>query len=310
MAIDCDASTGTIEAPPCVLGSGSGQPVTIAVVLTIAGASQDIGAFNFDVVGTNQPTLNPNAPVCPPPGLTCNPNFNEGIGGAGWSCGSAADLPQADRNPSPTTSSSFIGCINAVDAPTLAPGNYVLATVAYTTGADGVAPLALADVNVTDAFANNVGNCNPDVDFPMTCTDSSVQVGAVSDTPTPVGTATNTPTSTPSPTPCTPGVDFCPTTTPLAFVTVTPTPTATVAGAETPAAGESPPAGEPPPTGGQPDGTTGGAGRGPIRLPDTGSEGAGGGNGWLIALLAASFIGATGIAGGVWFGVRRQRGED
>jgi hypothetical protein len=83
-------------------------------------------------------------------------------------------------------------------------------------------------------------------------------------------------------------------------------------GAETPAPGTTTTAPTTAPGGGAPGGTTGGGRPGGITLPDTGSDGSGGNNAWLIAMAALAGVGAAGLAGGLWFSAAaaRRRGED
>jgi hypothetical protein len=244
---------------------------------------------------------------CTPPKLNCNPDFNEGQGGVGWSC----DPVLADAWPPTDVVVSTVSCINVVDPFALADGASLKVFDVDYSYLGGGSLVDLRDVNFADESGTELMSCNPEVTLAGDCYNTTF--GDIQ-TPTP----TNTPTATF--TPC--SGSACPTATSLAFVTVTPTPcpvgaancpTATP-GVEPTTSGEATiaPPPPPPPAGGPPGGTTGGAGAGRIRPPDTGTGPPGGDNtGLLIALVAGgSALGAAGIASGLVFNARRRREED
>lgn len=86
IVVDCDPSAGGIQTS-C---NPAGSPATVAVDVVLqnnSGASVAVAAFNFSLLGNNQGLFTPVVPgVCLPPALACNPNFNEGLAGVGWSC--------------------------------------------------------------------------------------------------------------------------------------------------------------------------------------------------------------------------------
>jgi hypothetical protein len=310
-AIDCDLAAGGIQSS-CNPSAGA---YTLGIVGTnTTGITIGVSALQIRVVGDNAPSFVPVVPVsCVAPALDCNPDFNQAAIPAGsFNCSAPPPLPDEDANP--LTSTSFLGCnTGSPDAPFWANGETrLMATVSYT-ASDGVGDFTLLDIALYDENFNEVASCNPVIQFEATCSGATVQIGASAATSTPVP-ATNTPTPVVTPTPCAPN---CPTATSEAFVTVTMTPTATVPGAgptQPPATGGTPPPGgeQPGPGGEQPGGNTGGQGRGPIRLPDTGSGDSGGVGALTIALLA---LGAGVVAGGVYFGAAaafagRRKGED
>jgi hypothetical protein len=316
VAIDCDPSTGAIDAS-CVYPSGT-TTVTANVVVTNNSSATSIGTVNFVVVASNVATLFPVDENAASDKHDANPDLNDEGFAAFNNLSCTPPDPDNDlgTDGDPTTAESFLSCFTgAANGPALAGGaSMVIASVTYTVGADGVADLALRDVALSDNAFTEIASCNPEIDTPTQCFGATVQVGASSDTPTPPPAATDTPVPTLTPTPCV-GAG-CPTGTSLAFKSVTPTPSATTEAAPTTPPGEQPPA-PPPPTGGAPGGGAGpgGAPGGTIRLPDTGT-GAADGSTWTMFLgMTALALGAGAIVGGLWFGAasaangRREGGD-
>ena len=298
VSVDCNTLTTTID-NACVLPSGTTSFTADVYLTNNSGASASIGAFNATVRAVQQ-FLVPSAPACVAPRLNCNPDFNEGLGGAGWSC----DLAVADQDPSPTNADSLLSCLNTT-APSVAAGNSVqLFRVSYAS-VDGISTLDLREVNLFDGFVTDIGSCNPVTGVAAICNNATITIGAAVATSTSTTVPTATPAQPPTATPC-PGP--CPTATRLRFVTVTPIVTPSVVPAATTApAGTTAPGNAPPPP---PAGTTGGAGSRPIRLPDTGEGNGGGAGTWLTILAAVTAVGAAGIASGAWFNARRRSEED
>jgi hypothetical protein len=303
VSVDCNTSTGAIDSA-CPYSAGT-TSITADVYLTNnSGGSVVVAAFNVTVRAAQQ-FLQPVVPgSCLAPKLGCNPDFNEGLGGLSWSC----DPVLADQDPSPTLANSLISCSNTADAVEVANGAVVrLARISYTSD-NGVAALDLIDVDVLDDTVTSLGSCNPALGaMTAICNNATVTIGG----PVPTWTSTPVPTATPAPaataTPC-PGI--CPTATRLGFSTVTPIVTPSVVPAATTAASDVPPPPPPPPPPPAPDGTTGGAGSRPIRLPDTGEGNGAGAGTWLTILAAITAVGAAGIASGAWFNARRRSEED
>jgi hypothetical protein len=193
----------------------------------------------------------------------------------------------------------------------------VLGTVHYATSIDGVGNFSLANVSVGDQPGFVLISCHvlpsDPVNFPDTgnCFDASVQIGASNATAT--VTATPTDTATPTAT-ATAGIAGTPTR--LAFVTVTPIGSPSAVATSTPAAPPPPvpTIGGTAPGGTTPGGTTpgggaGAGGAGPIRLPDTGAQGAAAGSDWMsIAVIALIALAAGSAAGGAYFGLAHVRG--
>jgi hypothetical protein len=260
-----------------------------------SGSSVDIAALNFDLI-VDETIFDPTA-------VTNGSTFTGGT----WNCGLATS---PDVDPSPTVAKSRLACFIAldVDARTVANGASVtLGTVSYSVLGGGTSAFTLSDVSVNTLLGAELMSCNPVIDVAGACADASITVAGAA---VPTSTPTNTPTATP--TQCVGAA--CPTATSVAFRTVTPTP-----GPETPTAvPTSPPGTEPtqpggqiPPGGGGPGGQPGGGGAGPIRLPDTGTEGAGESSPWTwVIVAAATAVAAGGAAGGVYYRrLQAQRGQ-
>jgi hypothetical protein len=311
VSVDCNASTGAIDAPPCAYAAGT-TPITVAVVLTNnSGASDNLGTFNFTLVHPDDGLLD--APNNPDP-FEGNPNFQVSPT-TDWACSPPA--PDDDLNPGSPGEETLLSCFNALGSGVaIADGaSLVLATVTYNVTGTGVETLTLQDVSVANALFVEIHSCNPEI-TPGTCVNSSVQIGASAATNTPTNTPTSTFTPAATNTPCVGAA--CPTATPLTFVTVTPTPAP--ATATPPGGGGEPTA--PPPAGGTPGapgaptvpgGTTGGGGQGPITLPDTGTGSAATGDApSQLFILAMSVVAVTLLGGAMarTAAAASRRGED
>jgi len=306
MYLDCDTSTSGIQ-DACIYTTGT-TSVDVAVVLeNVSGDdTAKVSSITFDVLGTSQATFAPKAGV--DSNLDGNPDLNQaGLSGS-WSCSSVPPVP--DQDPSPSTTDSALVCYTVSGGPTVAVGGtLVLGTVHYTS-IDGIGNFSLSNVSVADEPGAELIGCNvPDDPDPTrstigNCFDASVQVGG-SETATATATPTDTPVATAT---HPPGTATSP-----AYVTVTPTGSPSAAATPTPAA---PAPTEPVSggTGGTTGGTTpgGGAGAGssgPIRLPDTGTQGAAAGSDWMsIAIIALIALAAGSAAGGAYFGLAHVRG--
>ncbi len=312
LSVDCDVSTGGIQAGlgNCTYASGTTTFAADVYLTNGSGSSIFINGMTI-TLGASQLVLTPTTPACSPPRLDCNPDFNEGLGGTGWSC----DPVFADQDPSANNADSGLSCINSnLNSSALANGNSILLFRVSYSAVDGLSDLTLKDATVFDETASELMSCNPVLGVSGTCNDAQMVIGAVVATFTPTNTPTVTPTVCPVDTP------GCPTATSQAFVTVTPTPCPVGAtdcptptpGTEPTTSGEAtlPPPPPPPPAGGAPGGTTGGAGAGRITLPDTGQSDEGGSSTWIALLAGASALGAAGIASGMWFSARRRQEED
>lgn len=318
--LDCGSGLGVT----CLLPSGTTTLNVNAVAKNTTASPIGLSAFEVSVQNDNQTIFAPTTPICDPAGLDCNPDFNNAITG-NMNCGSPA--PNPDQNPNVNIAESSLFCNTGAPTQVVAAGGtLLLATVHYTVTGNGFGAFQFFDsvggsgaLFTDDAFLE-AGTCGPVHDIPANCFGVNVAVGVPNATNTPVPTATNSPLPTATKTPCAGG--SCPTATSEAFKTVTPTPggaTATPVGGTTPPpAGTTPAApGEQPGAapGGQPAGNTGAGGRGPIRLPDTGSSGAGSADGSImLGLLATAGTGL--LAGSLYFGVavaagkRRREGDD
>lgn len=285
VSVDCGA---------CTFASGTAT-VTVDIEFTNnSGGPITLGAFNFNLLGDNQSSLNPtSAGVCAAPGTAspCNPDLI--LTDGNWTCGPPNPAP--DQDASGTATNSFISCFNGGGTgETVANGATItLARVTFTGGTDGVTNLTLDTVNVADSLGVEVHACAPGGD---TCNNATVQIGASSatNTPTALATSTNTPVATA--TVCQGAA--CPTRTSLAFITVTPTGSPTVpATATAPATGSTPPPGATAPGGGSGPGGggPGSGGGGVITLPDTGT-GAGADSSSLVLTLAG--LGLAALLGG------------
>jgi hypothetical protein len=300
VSVDCDTSTGAIDSA-CLYSAGT-TSVTADVYLTNnSGGAAQIASFNATLSAVQQFFVPVVPGSCTAPKLNCNPDFNEGLSGTGWSC----DPALADQNVDPTVADSLISCLNPnADGTPIANGATVrLFRVSYTT-VNGVSPLTLNAVFVADEQVTELGSCNPLLTTAAICNNATVTIGGAVATSTSTPSPTATPNQFATATPC-PGV--CPTATRLGFSTVTPIVTPSVVPAATTAASDVPPPPPPPPA---PDGTTGGAGSRPIRLPDTGEGNDGGAGTWLTILAAITAVGVAGIASGAWFNARRRSEED
>jgi hypothetical protein len=187
MYLDCDTSTGAIEAPPCVFPGGT-TTVDIGIVLKNSSGADltRLGALNFSAVTNQQSVLNPTAPACLGAGLDCNPDFNQAAVLGSFSC--APPLPVADSRPlDPNLAQSDISCFNGSgDGPALANGGTItLATVHYISSADGVGSFSLAAVSVYDDSFSEIMSCNPVISNAGTCFDTTIQIGNVAATATP-----------------------------------------------------------------------------------------------------------------------------
>lgn len=312
LSVDCN-STGTTDTSiqsSCSLPTGTSS-VTVGVVATNdSGSANTIKAFQFTLTATG--------------GLasTAAPTANLSVLQAGGATFNCTVLP-ATQNP------EFLGCflgIGSSPGPAIADGGSVLlGTVTYSIPGDTGSSLAITNgVLGNNADEQLIDDC---LDFSVdpaanACIGADVSVGGVTaNTATPTNTpgaaTTNTPTPTRTPvcnplgtaTPVGSTLSPCPTSTPLNYVTITPTPaegTPTVpAGGETPPP-PPPPGGEQPGGGQQPGGQTGAGGGRPIRLPDTGSGDDGAVDWGMASLFALLAVTAGSVAGGAWLVVARR----
>ena len=284
--------------------------IDVDVVLTNNDVSPvSVSNFNFEVYNGNPAFLTP---------LTPDPTAS------GFNCSSP--VPVADNGLYTNATDSTVSCIN----PSTPSGDIIvqpsdtatLGTAHFTAVGPDSVDLILTNVTVGGSFDLA---CDPDTGSPpdaptgaglADCTGATVIVGQGGLTSTPAP-----PTSTPTPVPPTktPCVANCPTSTSLAYVTITPnagtqTATAPTAVPATAVPGGPPP--PPPPAGGgtQPGGGAGAGGARPVHLPDAG---VGGKNSvdWtaamLLSLLAVAIGGATGA---LYFGAAHisasRRGRD
>ena len=234
-ALDCDTGTDGIQ-DVCTLPAGT-TSVDVALVFgNVDMAGEDVGAFNFDIFGTNQALLTPKAGV--DANMNANPDFSEAsVGATGtWSCTPPA--PQADRDASTTTTDSFLSCFVS-DQGSALPANttVTLATLHLTVAGTGTGTLTIGSLSVGDTIGIELGSCNPVNQTAAECFPATINVG-VTPTNTPTNTATTvpptatfTPTATNTNTPVPPTSTFTPTptntNTPTATSTFTPTPTET-----------------------------------------------------------------------------------
>lgn len=299
-AVDCNTSTVGVQSY-CVLSQGT---VTADVVLTNGtGGAVQLQASEFVLTASpgGTTTFVPNVVACSAPALNCNPDFDPTSAfSVAFDCsGSLIPSPDINADGDPGTAQSKLACTTVTFGAfhTLADGaSIVLGRVTYTASADSVYALDLNNAAAYDESFGELGTCEPVLNTAAICTDATMQIGASANTPTPVNTATPTSTSTSTPEPCVGAA--CPTATTLAYRTVTPTGTITVAG-DTPVPGvaTTAPPPPPPPAGGAPGGTTAGGGRGGIRLPDTGT-GTGTSANDTLSLFTLLAIAVAAIAGG------------
>ena len=206
LAIDCDPTTGAVDAACTVPDAVTAFGVSV-VLSNNSGAAVNVAAFNY-TVRTDQLAIIPVAPPsCTLPKLNCNPDFNEGLGGSGWSC----DPVLPDLNLAPAIVDSLASCLNLVDAPTLlSPASVKLGTVSYDVAAGGSALLSLREINIYDDTVTEIMSCNPILLTPGICNDAVVHM---------VQNATPTPTGTPIPPTATPIPQDTPSVTPTGAVT-------------------------------------------------------------------------------------------
>lgn len=196
--VDCDPSTGAIDAT-CTLPGGTSSLAVSAVIKNNSGADASISAVQTYLIGDNQLVFTPTVPgSCAAPALDCNPDFNQGAFPGGFNCGSPAPVPDADA--SPTGTESQLNCnTGSPAAPFLADGS--VTEVMRVTGAttDGVVNFSFGTVSFYDDSFSEVGSCNPAISVEMLCVGAAVTIGGTpTNTPTP--TDTFTPTNTPTPT--------------------------------------------------------------------------------------------------------------
>lgn len=147
VVLDCDVATAGVQSN-CVLPSGTASLDVAVVYKNNSSAAVALASFNFDVLGDNQPSFDPKAPVSPP--FDSNPDLDEtALPVTNRQCG---PLPKPDSDPSPVLTSSFISCFVAAGAggaTVAAGGSQVLAVVHYATQ-DGVGQFALDSLSVGD----------------------------------------------------------------------------------------------------------------------------------------------------------------
>ncbi len=194
LALDCDASTATIDAS-C---PGSTDPLDMAVVLVNhGGVTATLASFNFEVVNYDTPRF-----VASPATadiLDSNPDFNQADLGTAWQC-LPAPSPDDESPDNPNTQHSFLSCFTGTGVP-IAPGSALrLAVVHYVRPTLGSAVFDLANVDLADPAGNEYLSCNPIISQAGDCTSTGVGAQATrpTETPTPSNTATVTPTPTPS----------------------------------------------------------------------------------------------------------------
>lgn len=307
LSVDCNPVTGGVQSTCDNMSTGA---YSLAVVVTNnSGAATNVAGMEFELFGDNTGTLS--AAAGADANLNGNPNFSDTFFNSGFSC--SLNPPVADDDPSPTATRSFLQCFDDTGVSVANGQTVTLATVTYTAGAGG-ATFSFGNGIVGDDSGTSLVNCFETVGL---CNGAFVGFGQVapSDTPTPTSTPTLTATPTNTSVPPTPCVENCPTSTSLAYVTVTPTPgtPTAAAGSETAVPTATQPGGTTPPGGQQPGGGTGPGGGRPITLPDTGA-GDGGGIDWTTTALMALAATAAGLmAGGVYYAavrrIERNKGE-
>ncbi len=222
LIVDCDASTGTIEAS-CTYPGGTPSITTRVVIQNNTGTydpptpgyNTNLAAMAFELIGDNQTVFNP------PPGVdanfNANPDFDEtGVGAVGsWNCNLVPSSPDVD--PSPTVSASFLTCFaTSLTVPPLNDGSTLsLAMVKYNVVGMGTLNLSFQNVVMGDTDGIELISCNPVATTEGDCIGAIVNVVPPTDTPT----FTNTPTPTDTPTA---------TETPTATDTPTATPTPSI----------------------------------------------------------------------------------
>lgn len=159
LGLDCAPSTPGIQYA-CALPPGQ-QLVTIDVVFgNVDYDGENIGAFNFEVLGSNQPVFDP------PPGfdaeLNANPDFNEPHAGAmgTWQCDPPP--PDNDRDTSSSTTDSFLSCwAFDIGNPMPAGTSKVLATLQLNVVGTGTGTFTPANLSVGNYLGVELGSCNP-----------------------------------------------------------------------------------------------------------------------------------------------------
>ncbi|MBI5287405.1 MAG: hypothetical protein HY873_00350 [Chloroflexi bacterium] len=157
------------------------------------GGATIVTAFNV-TVSTSELVLMPTAPACLVPKLNCNPDFNEGVGGTGWSC----DPVVPDQDVGGAVADSIINCSNAGgDTPGLIGGASMRLFGLDYASVDGGATISLKDASLYDETATEIMSCNPVVSTAGACNNAQVVIGSLTPTPTP--SPTPSPTNTPTP---------------------------------------------------------------------------------------------------------------
>lgn len=214
VALDCDLTTPAVTDAVCnfpALGVNTAEVVGF-MAGNNTGSTYSVASIGFDVINDNQTQLTADAASSPPE--DSNPDLANSAGEAffGSSVGCGTSPPNPDTNVSPLITDSkltcFTGGIDGANVPS-SPIHTKLASIKYhyNTSVAGTANLSLAKVALGDDGGNEVGTCNPGVDFPMDCFGTVINffvpptptaTNTLAATNTPTNTATKTPTNTPT----------------------------------------------------------------------------------------------------------------
>ena len=173
LRVDVDPTTPGIQTERTVTGG------TFTVDIVISGLSDgaDLGVFAFDLV-YDQRVLRAPTIGAPASDLDRNPDANQGFlnsTGLDFDCGALA--PSGDRNRDPAIGEAFISCRTLPDAPRLV-GEGVLSTVTFEVVGAGATDLTWQNVVFGNAYAVEIGSCNPTVQAPAACEGATITVVA------------------------------------------------------------------------------------------------------------------------------------
>ena len=177
LLLDCDPSTSGIQSE-CRHAPWVHTASVDVVLVNNSGTDRILAAFNYrirvDQLIANPPNIpGPSQANCRGAKLNCNPDFNEAIGGSGWSC----DPASADWEVSVVIAESITACLNISDPRLLASGSsIVLGTVSYIT-TNGATPVELREVNIYDHQVTEFLSCNPELTAGGYCQNATLSFG-------------------------------------------------------------------------------------------------------------------------------------